>query len=269
MLRQAAESFGSEAERYDRARPRYPEVLVQRIVNGSPGPIVLDVGCGTGIAARQFRTAGCQVLGVEPDIRMANLARRHGLEVEVTSFEAWDAAGRAFDIVVAGQSWHWIDPLVGAAKAAQVMRPSARLAVFWNVSQPPPSLRETWVEIYRGVLPEMPFSHWVMPGLDAYVKVCDKAADGIRETESFTEPEQWTYDWERSVSRDELLDQLPTLGACTRIPPSRLRRLCDRVGAAIDAAGGDFTMRYTTIAVTALKGGTVRQRSTDASRVSG
>ena len=31
------------------------------------GQRVLDVGCGTGIAARQFQAAGCQVLGVDPD----------------------------------------------------------------------------------------------------------------------------------------------------------------------------------------------------------
>ena len=82
--RQMAESFGVDAERYDRTRPRYPDALVERIVAASPGPDVLDVGCGTGIAARQFQAAGCQVLGVEPDARMADFARRGGLEVEVS-----------------------------------------------------------------------------------------------------------------------------------------------------------------------------------------
>jgi SAM-dependent methyltransferase len=56
--RQAAESFGADAERYDRTRPPYPSALVQRIVAASPGPDVLDVGCGTGTAARQFRAVG-------------------------------------------------------------------------------------------------------------------------------------------------------------------------------------------------------------------
>ena len=62
-----AESFGADAERYDRTRPRYPGALVERIIAGSPGLDVLDVGTGTGIAARQFQAAGCKVLGVEPD----------------------------------------------------------------------------------------------------------------------------------------------------------------------------------------------------------
>jgi 2-polyprenyl-3-methyl-5-hydroxy-6-metoxy-1,4-benzoquinol methylase len=109
--RQAAQSFGSAPERYDRARPRYPDVLIERIIAAAPGRLVLDVGVGTGIVARQFQAAGCQVLGIDPDARMAEFAQRSGVEVEVSRFEAWDGAGRKFDAVVCGESWHWLDPV--------------------------------------------------------------------------------------------------------------------------------------------------------------
>lgn len=92
-----AESFGADAGRYDRARPSYPQALVEAIAAASAGGDVLDVGCGTGIAARQLASAGCQVLGVDPDPRVAEVARRHGLEVEVARFEDWQSAGRRFD----------------------------------------------------------------------------------------------------------------------------------------------------------------------------
>src|SRR5580698_1133002 len=121
QYRQMAESFGVDAERYDRTRPRYPDALVERIVAASPGPDILDVGCGTGIEARQFQAVGGKVLGVEPDARMADFARRSGVGVEVATFEGWDAAGREFDAVVAGTAWHWVDPVAGAAKAARVL----------------------------------------------------------------------------------------------------------------------------------------------------
>lgn len=45
---------------------------------------------------------------------MAAFARDRGLPVEVAAFEAWDPAGRAFDAVIAAQSWHWVDPAAGA-----------------------------------------------------------------------------------------------------------------------------------------------------------
>src|ERR1044072_5458450 len=107
QARQTAESFGTDARRYDQARPSYPDDLVARIVAGSPGPDVLDVGCGTGIAARQFPAAGCAELGIEPDARMADLAQARGLRVEVATFEAWEPADRRFDALIAAQSWHW------------------------------------------------------------------------------------------------------------------------------------------------------------------
>src|SRR5882762_1044532 len=119
QAREIAESYGTDPARYDRARPAYPDALIEQILAASPGRDVLDVGCGTGTAARQFRAAGCQVLGVDVDARMAEWARAGGLEVEVASFEEWDPAGRTFDTVIAGTAWHWIDPVAGAAKAAQ------------------------------------------------------------------------------------------------------------------------------------------------------
>ncbi|MGW1786828.1 class I SAM-dependent methyltransferase, partial [Streptomyces sp. NPDC002143] len=125
--RRMAESFGVDAQRYDQARPGYPDTLVTRIVTGSPGPDVLDVGCGTGIAARQFQAADCTVLGIEPDARMADFARARGLQVEVATFEAWQPAGRTFDAVIAAQSWHWVEPVAGVVKVARVLRQGARM----------------------------------------------------------------------------------------------------------------------------------------------
>jgi len=227
--------------------------MVDRIVAASHGPDVLDVGIGTGIAARQFQAAGCRVLGIEVDTRMAEVARRCGLEVEVAAFEAWDPAGRAFDAVISGQTWHWVDPVAGPAKAAEALRPGGRLAVFWNAGQPPPDLAEAFVAVYRRVMPDLPFNPWAMPASDAYSVLCTRAADGIREVGAFGEPEQWQFDWERSYARHEWLDQLPTLGGHTQLPPAQLDELLAGIGAAIDTLGGSFTMRYTAMVVTAAR----------------
>jgi SAM-dependent methyltransferase len=250
--RQVAESFGTDAERYDRTRPPYPDALVDRIVAASPGRDVLDVGCGTGIEARQFQAAGCTVTGVDPDARMAEIARRSGVEVEVATFEAWDPAGRDFDAVIAGTAWHWVDPLAGASKAAHVLRPGGRLAPFHHVFQPPPEVTAASAEVYRRVVPDSAFDFGARKSaLDLYQPLFAKIADGIREAGGFGEPEQWRFDWECTYTRDQWLDQLPTLGALTQLPPDKLAQVLEGVGAAIDAMGGSFTMRYTTVAVTA------------------
>lgn len=129
--RHRALGFGSDAARYERARPGYPDALVDDLLAASPRR-VLDIGCGTGKAGGLFAARGCDVVGVEPDERMAAIARARGLLVETSAFEQWDSHGRRFDLAISGQAWHWIDPRAGLGKAAEVLRGGAVLAVFWN-----------------------------------------------------------------------------------------------------------------------------------------
>ncbi len=249
--RQMAESFGLDPERYDRARPRYPDAMIDAIMAASPGPEVLDVGCGTGIAARQFQAAGCWVVGVDVDERMAAFARSRGLEVEVARFEGWDSAGREFDAVIAGQTWHWVEPLSGATKAAEVLRPGGRLAVFWNMFQPTAEVAEAFAAVYRRVMPDLPFRPWAAPTPDAGAAFFARPTEGIRSAGAFSDPEQWRFEWERRYTRAEWLDQLPTAGGHGRLPAPQLNALLAGTGAAIDALGGSFTMRYDTVVITA------------------
>jgi SAM-dependent methyltransferase len=255
--RRVAESFGSDAGRYDRARPSYPAALVERIIAGSPrsaAPAILDVGCGTGISSRLFQAAGCQVLGIDPDARMAELARKSGLDVEVAKFEEWDAAGRPFDAVVAAQAWHWVDPVAGAAKAAAVLRPGGRLAVFWNAFLPPADLRAAFGEVYRRALPDSPVGRfWARPAVEAYLVGCGKAAEAMRQAGGFGEPETWRFDWSRPYTADEWLDVVPTFGGHSLLPADVQAELLTGIGAAVDAAGGLFTMDYATVAATAAR----------------
>lgn len=253
--RQIAESFGSDPERYDRTRPRYPQALVDRIIAASPGTDVLDVGIGTGVSAQPFRSAGCRVLGVEPDERMAEFARQLGFAVDVAKFEEWETTGRTFDAIISGQAWHWVDPVVGAAKAAALLRPGGVLAVFWNVFQPPPILAEAFQAVYLQVLPGSPLFRAAVPGIGAYSGLLDIAADGIRAAGAFGEPERSEFDWECSYTKGEWLDLVPTSGGHSNFPPGKLDELLAGLGAAIDAVGGRFTMGYVAVLLTAATPG--------------
>lgn len=252
--RQLAESFGGDAARYDRARPPYPDALINRIVAGSPGRDVLDVGCGTGIEARQFLAAGCAVLGIEPDERMAEFARSTGVEVEVTTVEAWEPAGREFDAVVAGTAWHWVDPVAGAMKAAQVLRAGGLIAPFHHVFTAPPEILDAMAAAARLAAPDAPPTPPSQrQGLALYQPLFDKIADGIRAAQAFSEPEQWQFDWQRVYTTADWLDQIPTFGGLTLLPAEALAAVQASAGAVVDAMGGSFTMAYTTVAVVASR----------------
>ncbi len=251
--REVAESFGRDPARYDSIRPPYHDAVIQRIVGASPGRRVLDVGCGTGTAARQFRAAGCEVLGIEPDARMAAFARHGGLDVDVATFEDWDPAGRVFDAVTAASAWHWVDPVAGAAKAGQLLPPGGLLAVFWYPFHLPPDLADAFYAIYLRVVPDVAA---LLPGRQppGFLRpVYTRAADGIREAGGFSQLEQWQWDWELTCTRDMWLDQMPAFPALSGIAPVALEELVDRAGTAIDAAGGSFPVRYASVTITAVR----------------
>jgi SAM-dependent methyltransferase len=252
-LRQLAEGFGGDPERYDRVRPRYPQELVAQIVAASPGREVLDVGIGTGIAARAFRAAGCTVLGVDPDERMAAYARRNGFPVDVARFEEWRPAGRTFDAVIAGQTWHWLDPVAGAVNAALSLRPGGRLAVFWNATELPPALGAALADAFRRLVAGSTSTKGAPGDPTGYEAFYAKAADGIRDAGAFGEPERWHVDWERPYTREEWLDATATGAGFNRLDRSLLEMILARAGAVIDGMGGSVTVKYDTVAVTATR----------------
>ena len=88
-----------------------------------------------------------------------------------------------------------------------------------------------------------------------YQAMYAKVADKIRETGQFRDPEQWRFDWERSYTRDECLDQLASSGALTRLPPDKLAEVLEGAGAALDTMGGRFTVGMITVAIIAARAG--------------
>ncbi len=235
-----AESFGSVAANYDRYRPTYPPDLIDDLVALGPRT-VLDVGCGTGKAARLFAGRGLDVLGVEIDPKMAEVARSHGITVEIGSFEDWDAAGRTFDLLISGQAWHWVDPARGVPKAAEVVRPGGAVALFWNQDRPGGALRDRLDSIYREHAPELV----PPPGTD-HMQVRRDRLKPFEKSAAFAAIESRTYEWERTFTADEWVGMHLTFSDHVLLAPGRRSALADASRAAIDALGGVVIVRYET-----------------------
>ena len=239
-----AASFGDDPDAYDRTRPSYPPALVDDLA-GAGGLDVVDVGCGTGKLGCLLASRGCCVVGVEHDERMAAVARRNGLDVDVAQFERWDDRGRRFDLVASAQAWHWIDPEAGASKAAAVLRPGGRLAVVWNLLAHEPAVRAAFDDVYRRHVPGLTTS--VVLGLDP----SGERLPGIDETGMFG-PQSVRQDvWEQTYTTAEWLDQLPTHSDHRLLPAEQLHGLLAAVGDVVDARGGQLSVTYTTLCITA------------------
>jgi SAM-dependent methyltransferase len=257
LAQERSRLFDQQAEAYDRFRPTYPDAVIDELLGPVPvGLEVLDVGCGTGIASRQMARCGAKVLGVELAPRMAEIARGHGVEVEIAAFEGWDAAGRTFDRVTSAQAWHWLDLPIATAKACSVLRPGGRLGLIWNAGCPPDDLADALEEVYASVVPRG--GHRVFRGYAADRSTdvrtgLDPEMEAVSAVPDFGAPTEKWFPWTRAYQRDEWLDQLLSRSDHTALKPEVLDRLLEAIGAAIDDYGGSFVMNFETVLITATR----------------
>jgi len=247
--RRRAESFGEDADGYDRVRPSYPSEVIDELVGPSTHR-VLDVGCGTGKMARQLRDRGCDVLGVEVDERMAAIARRDGLTVEISKFEEWDGAGRRFDLVVSAQAWHWVDPIAGPIHAADLLDAGGRLALVWNYrTSLGPQGDEVVGACYSEHAPEL--IRGTLLGTFNRDEENASVVASVQASGRYDEVTSHRVTWQQRYTRDEWLALAATQSDHRTLDPATRERLMSAVGAAIDGIGGSLDVSYETICIMA------------------
>jgi SAM-dependent methyltransferase len=125
--------FGTVVEQYDAARPSYPPALYAAL-GPLRGRYVLDVGTGTGIAARELKARGARVIAV--DLSREMLARARVREPTLAAVEADGGAlpllGDSVDIACFAQSWHWMPERRRVREVARVLRAGGVWAAWWS-----------------------------------------------------------------------------------------------------------------------------------------
>lgn len=177
----------------------------------------------------------------------------------VAPFESWVANGRTFDLVTAGQAWHWVDPEVAPQKAADVLEQHGQIAVFWNHSHPHDSDLEK-------ALHEASTRHgsdrFGGPGVDRADERKDwpehdvsEHTEAIERSGRFAPCELHRYPWQWLLTREHWLSMWLTWSEIAVMPEAQRAALILDVSAVLDRFGDAILFDYETRCITARKAG--------------
>lgn len=128
--------FTLQAAAYSRARPGYPDEVVDEVVAAAgvrAGDAVADVGAGTGIFTAPLVERGLRVTAVEPNAAMrAKAPSLPGVAWSDGTFESTGLAGESQRWAVAAQAFHWADPPRALPEIHRILAPGGAFTVLWN-----------------------------------------------------------------------------------------------------------------------------------------
>lgn len=214
---QHAHSFGAAADAYEHGRPGYPASVAEWLAPDRVARAV-DVGAGTGKFTATLLPRAASVTAVEPDAAM-----RERLSAVVPGVEALEGTGEAIplpddgaDLVTFAQSWHWVDPVAGAAEVARVLRPGGVLGLIWNVRDE----SEPWSERLGDIIrrPESRVTEYDRPIVGA----------------PFHDGEYRAFTWVHEQSRSDFLDMVASRSYVIVLPAAERDALLRDVADLLD-----------------------------------
>lgn len=198
MASMTSVDFGLRSRDYALHRHGPPPAFFERLAafTALDGCRVLDLATGPGTVAFELARRGARVTGIdraEPQIeaarvRAVELGLAESATFHVARAEATGLAAGRFDLVTAGQSWHWFDAPAAVAEVRRVLRPGGTLAMVAY------SYLSRWSEVARDTEalilafnPAWPMAGWtgLFPGW-----VDDVVGGGLTLVEQFC----WDYD---------------------------------------------------------------------------
>lgn len=133
--------FGRHSDDYAAYRPGFPPSFYGRIdaISRIAESRALDLATGPGTIALELGAMGGTVLGIDTSAgqiataervaRERNLAER--VRFSVAPAESTGLDSNSFDLVTAGQCWHWFDSNRAMAEALRVLRPGGVMVIAY------------------------------------------------------------------------------------------------------------------------------------------
>ena len=131
-------NFGLTADDYVKHRAGFPEEFFDRVFDEGivkSNDHVVDLGTGTGTLARGFARRECNVIGLDISAQLLEQARdlseQAGLKIDFrfAKAESTGLSDDSYDVVCAGQCWHWFDRPAAAVEVKRILKPNGRIVI--------------------------------------------------------------------------------------------------------------------------------------------
>jgi SAM-dependent methyltransferase len=128
--------FSERAAYYAQYRPTYPDEAITKVIANLgvlDTLIAADIGAGTGISARLLAGKSVNVIAIEPNREMSQVATINpNIKFKVGTAEQTNLPDKSVDLVTAFQAFHWFNPEPALLEFNRILKPSGRLAIVWN-----------------------------------------------------------------------------------------------------------------------------------------
>ena len=174
-----------------------------------------------------------------------NLARFPAVEVVTAAFEDWPLPAEPFDLVLAATAFHWIDPAVRVAKAADALRPGGWLATIatHHVAGGDETFFAAAQDCYIRWDPATSPEGTTLPAASSI----PSSSDELDRSHRFGSAEFRRYEWDQSYTTAGYRELLLTYSGHRDLGPAAQTGLLDCITRLIDTRhGGRITKQYLT-----------------------
>jgi len=237
-------TFNESPELYEKLRPKYPEKLIEELIQYSALTLaseILEIGPGTGQITFPFAKKGYHITGIEIGENLFRYLQNiiinfPNANIINSSFEEWDNKGKKFDIIISAQAFHWIDPKIGYAKAAELLKDNGNLALIW-IYHPRIDVMNELDKVYAMDFPDYKKQD------DAELKI-SKQIEEIKAVKQFENLRVYKYPFEIEYTSSQYIDLLNTYSDHRNIDNKIKLQLYNDIKKVIDKFGGKINKPY-------------------------
>ncbi|MFA5886655.1 MAG: class I SAM-dependent methyltransferase [Patescibacteria group bacterium] len=125
-------NFSKLEKNYKFIRPSYPTRVIRDIyyLIKTPHPIILDLGCGTGISTRQMAKKNSRIFGCDIDEKMfANASKDKNITYIKGSAEKLPFPDKTFDLITMFAAFHWFSNKKAINEMRRVLKPKGAIYI--------------------------------------------------------------------------------------------------------------------------------------------